>query len=71
MENIVKRSKYTEAQKRANQKYREKNKEIILEKQREISKKWYEKNQDQHREKVLARYHSNKKRKSDEISKNV
>jgi hypothetical protein len=63
---IIVRSSYTEAQKRAIKKYREKNKEKILEKQREISKKWYDKNQDTHREKALQRYHNNK-RKSDEI----
>jgi len=62
---IIIRSSYTEAQKRAIMKYREKNREKILEKQRENSKKWYEKNQDTHREKVLERYH-NKKRKIDE-----
>jgi hypothetical protein len=69
---IIKYSSYTEAQKRAIKKYREKNKEKILEKQREISKKWYEKNQDTHREKALERYHNNKKRMSettDEIEK--
>jgi len=65
---IIKYSSYTEAQKRAIKKYREKNKEKILEKQREISKKWYEKNQDTHREKALQRYHNNK-RKINEIEK--
>ncbi len=63
---IIVRSSYTEAQKRATKKWREKNKQIVLEKQREISKKWYEKNQDTHREKALQRYHDNKKRKLDE-----
>jgi len=63
---IIVRSSYTEAQKRDTKKWREKNKQIVLEKQREISKKWYEKNQDTHREKALQRYHDNKKRKLDE-----
>jgi hypothetical protein len=59
---------YTEAQKKAIYKYREKNKEKLKEAGRIYAKNWYDKNQDKHNKNCLERYHKNKKK--DLVSKN-
>lgn len=64
--NIVKKSSYTEAQKRANQKWRAKNIEKTREYARKYAKKNYEKNKEILREKARLNYHRKKKRLIDE-----
>tara|TARA_Y100000114_G_scaffold104220_1_gene97482 strand:+ start:470 stop:700 length:231 start_codon:yes stop_codon:yes gene_type:complete len=51
---------YTDAQKRAIYKYREKNKEKLRQKAKEYAKTWYDRNQDYHNKQCLERYHKKK-----------
>lgn len=64
--NVIVKSSYTEAQKRANQKWRAKNIEKTREYARKYAKKNYEKNKEILREKARLNYHKKKQRLIDE-----
>lgn len=51
----------TEAQRKAQQKWRAKNKEHIREKNKEAFQKWYKNNKEKHNERALRCYHNRKK----------
>ena len=63
---IVKKSSYTESQKRANARWRAKNIEKTREYARKYAKKNYEKNKEILREKARLNYHKKKQRLIDE-----
>jgi CRISPR/Cas system CSM-associated protein Csm5 (group 7 of RAMP superfamily) len=60
---IIKYSSYTESQKRAIKKYKEKNKEKCDEMNRASAKKYYEKNKEKMKQKALERYYKKKQTK--------
>ena len=51
----------TEAQRIAQQKWREKNKERVREKNKEAFQKWYKNNKEKHNERALRCYHNRQK----------
>ena len=53
----------TESQKRAQKKWRDKNKERIKTKNKEAFRRWYEKNREEHNKRALLSYY---KRKTEE-----